>query len=119
MAGTRSDERVRNDRINIMKKDLHPKYHEKAKIACACGAIYEVGSTEPEISVELCANCHPLYTGKQKIVDTARRVEKFMERSAKKAASTTNKAEKSLKRAAKKASSDGKKMKGMNKVEKK
>src|SRR3990167_8434214 len=102
MAGTRSDERVRNDRINIMKKDLHPKYHEKAKIACACGAIYEVGSTEPEISVELCANCHPLYTGKQKIVDTARRVEKFQEKVAKKASVATGKKVKKAKRTAKK-----------------
>ena len=102
-----------------MKKGIHPKYNEAATISCACGNNFTVGSTKEEIRVELCNMCHPFYTGKQKFVDTARRVEKFMERSAKKAASTTNKAEKSLKRAAKKASSDGKEMKGMNKVEKK
>lgn len=85
-----------------MKKELHPKYHEKAKITCVCGAIYEVGSTEPEISVELCANCHPLYTGKQKIVDTARRVEKFQERMSKKASVSSTKKMKKAKRAEKK-----------------
>lgn len=86
-----------------MKKDLHPKYHEKAKITCACGAIYEVGSTEPEISVELCANCHPLYTGKQKIVDTARRVEKFQERMSKKLSVSSPKKARKAKRAEEKA----------------
>lgn len=86
-----------------MKKELHPKYHEKAKITCVCGATYEVGSTEPEISVELCANCHPLYTGKQKIVDTARRVEKFQERMSKKASVSSTKKTKKAKRAEEKA----------------
>jgi len=60
-----------------MKKATHPQYFEKAKISCACGAKYEIGSTVEEIAVELCAACHPFYTGKQKIIDTARRVEKF------------------------------------------
>jgi large subunit ribosomal protein L31 len=63
-----------------MKKEIHPEYFEKAKIVCACGAAYQIGSTMPEISVELCAACHPFYTGKQKIIDTARRVEKFGEK---------------------------------------
>ncbi len=85
-----------------MKKGIHPEYIEKAKIVCACGATYEVGSTVPEIHVELCANCHPLYTGKQKIVDTARRVEKYKEKVAKKAASPTGKKVKKVKREAKK-----------------
>jgi len=60
-----------------MKKDIHPEYYENATITCACDATYEIGSTEKEISVELCANCHPFYTGKQKIIDSARRVERF------------------------------------------
>ncbi|NBS41736.1 50S ribosomal protein L31 [bacterium] len=60
-----------------MKKVIHPEYFETAKIVCACGTTYVVGSTMPEILVELCAACHPFYTGKQKIIDTARRVEKF------------------------------------------
>lgn len=60
-----------------MKKDIHPKYNPKAKIVCACGNQLEVGSTVDEVKTELCSACHPFYTGKQKLVDTARRVEKF------------------------------------------
>ena len=60
-----------------MKKDIHPKYHENAKVSCVCGNTFETGSYEPEIKVELCSACHPFYTGKQKLVDTAKRVEKF------------------------------------------
>ena len=65
-----------------MKKAIHPEFYDDAKITCACGTVYEVGSTEQEIDVELCAACHPFYTGEQKIIDTARRVEKFKARSA-------------------------------------
>lgn len=60
-----------------MKKDLHPTYYPEAQIKCACGNVIVVGSTLNELSTELCAACHPFYTGKQKLVDTARRVEKF------------------------------------------
>ncbi|MEA1962951.1 MAG: 50S ribosomal protein L31 [Patescibacteria group bacterium] len=60
-----------------MKKDIHPKYNDKAKVICACGNSFIVGSTLSEIKTELCSACHPFYTGKQKLVDTARRVEKF------------------------------------------
>ncbi len=67
-----------------MKTAIHPDYFEDAKITCACGAVYQVGSTLKEISVELCAACHPFYTGKQKIIDSARRVEKFAEKVTKK-----------------------------------
>lgn len=63
-----------------MKKDIHPKYYEKAKVSCACGNAFEIGSTENEIRTEICSACHPFYTGKQKLVDTARRVEKFKEK---------------------------------------
>jgi len=96
-----------------MKKEIHPEYVEKAKISCACGAVYEVGSTQKEIFVELCGNCHPFYTGKQKIVDTARRVEKFQAKSAAKAAKpATGKKVKAAKRAAtKKAKADKKEAK--------
>lgn len=66
-----------------MKKDIHPKYYPKAKIACACGHTREVGSTVEKISVEVCSACHPLYTGKQKFIDKAGRVEKFRARAAK------------------------------------
>lgn len=63
-----------------MKKDIHPKYYENAKVKCSCGAEFEVGSTEPEIKVEICSNCHPLYTGNKKLVDTAGRVDRFQSR---------------------------------------
>lgn len=60
-----------------MKNDIHPKYYPNCKVTCVCGNTFLTGSTEPEIKVELCSACHPFYTGKQKLVDTARRVEKF------------------------------------------
>jgi len=60
-----------------MKQDIHPKYYPNCKVTCVCGNTFLTGSTEPEIKVELCSACHPFYTGKQKLVDTARRVEKF------------------------------------------
>ncbi|MEI8361398.1 MAG: 50S ribosomal protein L31 [bacterium] len=60
-----------------MKKDIHPKYNSEATMTCACGNSFITGSTVAEIKTELCAACHPFYTGKQKLIDTARRVEKF------------------------------------------
>jgi large subunit ribosomal protein L31 len=60
-----------------MKKGIHPKYYQKAKIKCACGAEYEVGSTKEYMEVEICAKCHPFYTGKEKIVDTLGQAQKF------------------------------------------
>ena len=59
-----------------MKKGIHPDY-KPATIKCACGATYPTGSTKQNISVEICAKCHPFYTGKQKLVDTSGRVDKF------------------------------------------
>lgn len=69
-----------------MKDKIHPTYHINTKVSCACGAKFVTGSTLPEIAIEVCSECHPFYTGKQKLVDTARRVEKFTERTAKKTA---------------------------------
>ncbi len=63
-----------------MKKDIHPKYNLKTKAICACGSVFEVGSTMPEIRMEICNNCHPFYTGAEKIMDTAGRVERFKKR---------------------------------------
>jgi len=60
-----------------MKKDIHPQYNTEAKVICACGNEFATGSTMDEIKTELCSACHPFYTGKQKLVDSARRVEKF------------------------------------------
>jgi large subunit ribosomal protein L31 len=59
-----------------MKEAIHPEY-KKSIIACACGSTVETRSTVGNIHVEICSNCHPFYTGKQKLVDTAGRVEKF------------------------------------------
>ena len=63
-----------------MKKDIHPKYNKEAKVSCACGNSFTVGSTVDDIHVEICSKCHPFYTGKQKLVDTARRVDKFQKK---------------------------------------
>jgi len=65
-----------------MKTDIHPKY-ENSVIKCACGNEIEVGSTKKEISVEICSQCHPFFTGKQKLVDTAGRIERFRKKYAK------------------------------------
>ncbi len=59
-----------------MKAKIHPKY-EKTTIKCACGNLIETRSTVKDISVEICSNCHPFFTGKQKLIDTAGRVERF------------------------------------------
>lgn len=69
-----------------MKTDIHPSYHESITVTCACGNTFTVGSTSPEISVEVCSNCHPFYTGKSKLVDAAGRVDKFQQRLAETAA---------------------------------
>ena len=59
-----------------MKKDIHPEY-KKATISCVCGKVIETRSTKGDIKVEICSNCHPFMTGKQRIIDTAGRVERF------------------------------------------
>jgi large subunit ribosomal protein L31 len=63
-----------------MKKDIHPQYYPNATITCSCGNSFEVGATVPELRLDICPNCHPLYTGKTKLVDTAGRVDRFKER---------------------------------------
>lgn len=84
-----------------MKKDTHPKYFPKAKVVCVCGNTFETGSTVEEIKTELCSACHPFYTGKQKLVDTARRVEKFQAKMAAKEDASKERKGKKVKRAAK------------------
>ncbi|GAB5046851.1 MULTISPECIES: 50S ribosomal protein L31 [Thermodesulfovibrio] len=66
-----------------MKEKIHPEYKE-AKVICACGETFITRSTKPLIKVDICSKCHPFYTGKQKIVDTEGRVEKFMKKYSKK-----------------------------------
>jgi len=63
-----------------MKKDTHPNYYDKAKVRCACGNEFTVGASVPKMEIEICSNCHPFFTGKEKLVDTAGRVEKFRRR---------------------------------------
>ncbi len=63
-----------------MKKGIHPKYYDKVVVRCACGNEFITGSTKKEIRVEVCSKCHPFFTGKQKFVDTAGRVESFMKK---------------------------------------
>ena len=73
-----------------MKEKIHPKYF-KTKANCACGAVFDIGSTKENIRVEICSNCHPLFTGKQKILDTEGRVEKFNKRLSKASTATKKK----------------------------
>lgn len=86
-----------------MKKKIHPKWYKNAKIICACGNIRTAGSTESELHVEICSNCHPFFTGQEKLVDTEGRVEKFEKKTA------IAKAQKEQKRKKKEAKKVGKK----------
>ena len=65
-----------------MKKDIHPTYHTDARVKCACGNAFAVGSVLEKIDVEICSACHPFYTGEEKIIDTGGRVERFKKRAA-------------------------------------
>lgn len=63
-----------------MKEKIHPKYYHDAKVVCSCGNTFITGSTKQNLRVELCSKCHPFFTGEQKIIDTAGRVERFRKR---------------------------------------
>ena len=65
--------------MKTVKEKIHPKY-EQTTITCACGNVIETGSTRKDIRVEICSKCHPFYTGKQKLVDTGGRVDRFKKR---------------------------------------
>lgn len=67
-----------------MKADIHPKYFPKAKIKCACGNVIITGSVKENMEIEICSACHPFFTGKGKLIDSAGRVERFKTRAAKK-----------------------------------
>ncbi len=77
-----------------MKTEIHPQYYTDAKISCSCGNSFTVGATQKEISVEICSVCHPYFTGNEKVIDAAGRVEKFKSR---RAAATSTKTSKSKK----------------------
>jgi len=66
--------------IIMAKKDIHPKYYKNAKVKCACGNEFTVGSTKPELEIEICSKCHPFYTGRDKVVDTLGQIQKFKTR---------------------------------------
>ena len=83
-----------------MKTAIHPHYHTDTKVTCACGNTFTTGSTLKEIRIELCNQCHPFYTGKQKFVDTARRVEKFQEKMSRVSAVAATRKGKKVKKAA-------------------
>jgi large subunit ribosomal protein L31 len=68
--------------VTDVKAGIHPEYHE-VTVTCACGATYKTRSTRKKINVEICSNCHPFFTGKQKLIDTAGRVERFRRKYAK------------------------------------
>ena len=63
-----------------MKQDIHPTYHASAKVTCVCGNTFETGSTKSELHVDICSECHPFFTGKQKLLDTEGRVDRFNKR---------------------------------------
>lgn len=81
-----------------MKKDIHPKYSHNVKVTCSCGNTFITGSILEEIKTELCSNCHPFYTGEQKIVDTENLVAKFEEKRAKASTSFRSKKQKMAER---------------------
>lgn len=66
--------------INFMKTTIHPQYFNNAKLTCACGAAFVTGSTKQDLHTEICSSCHPFYTGKQKLIDTEGRVDKFKQK---------------------------------------
>ena len=82
-----------------MKPDIHPKY-VKANVHCACGATWETRSTKPEIRLEICSNCHPFFTGRQKLIDTEGRVERFTKKFGAQTSESRKKAAKSKKETA-------------------
>jgi large subunit ribosomal protein L31 len=63
-----------------MRQNIHPKWYPEARVICACGNTWTVGSTVPEIHTDVCSQCHPFYTGEQRIVDTEGQVDRFMKR---------------------------------------
>ncbi len=86
-----------------MKQGIHPTYNAATTVTCACGNTFETGSTQDAIQTELCNQCHPFFTGTQKIIDSARRVEKFETRKTKKTENTRSKKVKEAARKEKRA----------------
>lgn len=91
-----------------MKNDIHPAYQHDVKVTCSCGNTFVTGSTLKSIGVEICSSCHPFYTGQQKLVDTAGRVDKFQARASKQAAAAAGRKGKKVKRTVKAAAKTAK-----------
>lgn len=83
-----------------MKDSIHPEYFTTAKVVCACGNTFTTGSTKPEVHVEICSNCHPFYTGKQNLIDTAGTIDKFKRKATKTSEIKSKKITKKLAKAA-------------------
>jgi large subunit ribosomal protein L31 len=73
-----------------MRDGIHPTYYHDATVTCACGNTFVTGSTKKALRVEVCSNCHPFYTGQQRIIDTGGQVERFMKRQRRGEAATAN-----------------------------
>jgi large subunit ribosomal protein L31 len=80
-----------------MKNEIHPTYFPQAKVVCACGHTFTTGSTLAEMHVEICSNCHPFYTGKQNLIDTAGTIDKFRKKTTKAAELKSKRITKKLK----------------------
>lgn len=85
-----------------MKEKIHPKYSSNVTVTCACGNSFVTGSTKENLRMEICSACHPFYTGQERLVDTARRVEKFQEKMSKVNAAAETRKGKKVKTAARK-----------------
>lgn len=85
-----------------MKKNIHSKYNEQCKVKCVCGNTFTVGSTKDDLDIEVCSECHPFFSGKEKLIDTEGRVKKFERRVVKSNSLKDKVAKKKTKRATKK-----------------
>jgi large subunit ribosomal protein L31 len=101
-----------------MKHKIHPKYYPEAKIICACGNVIKIGSTVEEMKVEICSACHPLYTGKKKMLDATGRVDRFKKIAEKAAAKKSNTVKKEKRKEDKKTKAEIKKVVSKKKVKK-
>ncbi len=99
-----------------MKNDIHPKWFSNAKVTCACGNTFTVGSTKEEIRVEVCSVCHPFFTGQQKFVDSLGWVEKFQKRKAAAVTDLVSKKKKKLQKKIEEAKEEARKPKSLKEM---
>ncbi len=94
---------VINKLFIFMKKEIHPKYFNKAKVTCTCGNVFEVGSTSETLDIELCSKCHPFYSGKQKLIDDSGVINRYQNRLKKNVSASKERKGKKVKKVAAKA----------------